>query len=131
MEEKDQQELMFKLSMFDQQIQNIQQQSQAVEKAINDLSLLVVGLDDIKGAEGKEILAPIGRGIFVKSKIISEDLIVNIGSKNFVKKKIPQTQEVIKSQIKKLENAREELNKALEEVNNQLTETFMKAQKKN
>jgi len=128
--EKDQQELMFKLSMFEQQIQNIQQQLQAVERAINDLSSLVVGLEDLKGAEGKEILAPIGKGIFVKTKVLSEDLIVDVGGKNFVTKKIPDTQKVIKGQVQKLEGAKEELNRALEEINGQLTETVMSAQKK-
>lgn len=127
--EKDQQELMFQLSMFEQQIQNIQQQLQAVERAINELSLLVLGLEDLKEAEGKEILAPIGKGIFVKTKLISEDLIVDVGGKNFVTKNIPDTQEVIKSQVKKLESARTELNKALEEINGRLTKSLMNAQK--
>jgi prefoldin alpha subunit len=128
--EKDQQELMFKLSMFEQQIQNIQQQQQAVERAINELGSLVLGLEDLKGSEGKEILAPIGKGIFVKTKVLSEKLIVDVGGKNFVTKKIPETQDIIKDQVKKLEGARNELNKALEELNGQLTETVMSAQNK-
>ena len=72
MEDKNQQELMFQLSMFEQQIQSIQQQLQAVEKAIQELSSLVLGLEDLKGSEGKEILAPIGKGIFVKTKLSDE-----------------------------------------------------------
>jgi prefoldin alpha subunit len=128
--EKDQQELMFKLSMFEQQIQNIQQQVQAIERAINDLSLLVIGLEDLNGSEGKEILAPIGRGIFVKSKVLSEELIVDIGGGNLISKTIPDTQDIIKKQIEKLEDAREEMNRALEEINGQLTETLVNAQKK-
>ena len=128
--EKDQQELMFKLSMFEQQIQNIQQQVQAIERAINDLSLLVIGLEDLNGSKGKEILAPIGRGIFVKSKVLSEELIVDIGGGNLISKTIPDTQDIIKKQIEKLEDAREEMNRALEEINGQLTETLVNAQKK-
>ncbi len=129
--EKDQQELMFQLSMFEQQIQSIQQQLQAVERAINELSTLVIGLDDLKGSEGKEILAPIGKGIFVKTKLLSEKLIVDVGGKNFIAKEIPDTQEVIKGQVEKLEGAREELNKALEEISGKMTESLMNAQKKN
>ena len=128
--EKDQQELMFKFQMFEQQIQNIQQQLQAVEKAIVEMNSLSLGLDDLKGGKNKEIMAPIGKGIFAKSKLLSEELVVDIGGGNFVKKSIPDTQKIINSQIKKLEEARSELNKALEEINKQLTETMMAAQKK-
>jgi prefoldin alpha subunit len=128
--EKEQQELMFKLSMFEQHIQNIQQQLQAVEKAILDMDSLNLGLEDLKGKKDSEILAPIGKGIFAKAKLLSEELTVDVGSKHFVKKSIPDTQKIIQRQIKKLEEAREELNKALEEVNSQLTETMMQHQKK-
>ena len=128
--EKEQQELMFKLSIFEQQIQNIQQQLQAVENAIVDLSSLISDLEELKGSKDKEILASIGKGIFVKTKLLSEKLIVDVGGKNFVSKDIPKTQEIIKKQIKKLEEAKEELNKALKEINSQLTKTMIDSQKK-
>jgi len=127
--ENKEQELMFQLSMFEQQIQSIHQQIEAVERAIIDLSSLVLGLDDLKGSEGKEVLAPIGRGIFAKTKLISEKLLVDVGGKNLVVKDISSTQNIIKEQVKKLEEAREELNKALEEINKQLTELILSAQK--
>lgn len=127
--DKQQQELMFKLSMFEQQIQNINQQLQAVEKAITDMTALNLGLGELQGKEGEEILAQIGKGIFVKAKLISEDLTVDVGGKNYVKKTIPETQEIIQNQIKKLDNAKEELSKAMEEINKQLTETMMEHQK--
>ena len=71
------QELMIKFQMFEQQIQQIQQQLEAVEKGTVELSSLNLGLDELKGAKGKEIMAPIGRGIFAKAKLISEDLFKN------------------------------------------------------
>jgi prefoldin alpha subunit len=123
MEEKnqqEQQEIMFKLSMFEQQIQQLQQQLQAVEKGIIDLSSLNLGLDEVVGKEGKEIFASIGKGIFAKAKLISEDLIVDIGSKNFVKKTIPETQELVKNQIENLEEVKKELNNNLESASNEL-----------
>jgi prefoldin alpha subunit len=131
MDEKQQQEILFKLSMFEQQIQNIQQQLQAVEKAILDMNTLNLDLEELKGAEGKEILSSIGKGIFVKTKLISEELIVDIGGRHFVKKSIPNTQKIIKEQIEKLKEARKELNKALEEINKQMTEVMLEYQKKN
>lgn len=119
MEEK-QQELMFKLGMFEQQIQQIQQQVQAVEQGIVEMNSLNFGLDELVGKEGKEILAPIGRGIFVKSKLISEKLTVDVGGKNFVKKTIPETKKIIEEQIKKLEDVKKDLNDNLEKLGGEL-----------
>lgn len=119
MEEK-QQELMFKLSMFEQQIQQIQQQVQAVEQGIVEMNSLNFGLDELVGKEGKEILAPIGRGIFVKSKLISEKLTVDVGGRNFVKKTIPETKKIIEEQIKKLEDVKKDLNDNLEKLGGEL-----------
>jgi len=127
--DKNQEEVMYKLSMYEQQITQLQQQLEAVEQAIIEMNSLVLGLNELTGSKEKEILAPIGRGIFVKTKLVSEDLTVDVGGKNFVKKSIPETKELIKGQIKKLEEIKEELNKNLEEINNELTATFMNAQK--
>lgn len=114
------QELLFKLGAFEQQIRQIQEQIQAVEQGISELSSLNLGLNEIIGSKGKEILAPIGRGIFVKSQVLSEDLTVDIGRKNFVKKSVPETQKTIKKQIKKLEEAKKDLNRSLEEVSKEV-----------
>lgn len=126
--EKNQEELMYKLQMYEQQIQQLQQQLEAVEQAILEMNSLVLGLDELIGSKDKEILAPIGRGLFVKTKLISEDLTVDVGGKNFVKKNIPETKKLIEDQIKKLEEVKKELNENLEEINNELTKTFMDAQ---
>jgi len=127
--EKNQEELMYKLQMYEQQIQQLQQQLEAVEQAIIEMSSLVLGLDELVGSKDKEILAPIGRGIFAKTKLISEDLTVDVGGKNFVKKSIPETKKLIENQVEKLEEVKKELESNLEEINNELTATFMDAQK--
>jgi len=127
--EQNQQEIMFKLSMFEQQIQQLGQQLQAVEQSIVDMNTLHMGLDEINGGKGKEIFAPIGRGIFAKAKIVSEDLTVDIGGRNFVKKTIPQTKKILEEQIEKLENVKKELESNVDQVNNELQQTLMEAQK--
>ena len=114
------QEIMFKLQMFEQQIQQLQQQLQAIEQGIVEMNSLSFGLDELVGKEGKEILAPIGRGIFVKSKLASEELTVDVGGGNFVKKTIPDTKKIIEEQIKKLEDVKKELNGNLEKVSGEL-----------
>ena len=128
MKEK-QQELMFKLQMFEQQAQQIQQQMQAVGQAVIDMTSLDFGLSELVSKEGKEIMAPVGRGIFVKAKLISEELVVDVGSKNFVTKTIPQTKELIKGQIDKLSEVQGELEKNLRQIGEEFNNMIMEAQK--
>lgn len=128
--EENQQELIFKLSMFEQQIQQLQQQLQAIEQGIIEMNSLNIGLDELVGKEGKEILAPIGRGIFAKTKLLSEELTVDIGGKNLVKKTIPETKKVIEEQIKKLEDIKKELNNNLEKLGDELTKVMNEAREK-
>lgn len=123
------QELMFKLSMFEQQIQHLQQQLQAVEESMIDLSLLNTGLEEITTSVGKDILAPLGRGIFVEAKLLSDKLTVDVGNRNFVKKTIPQTKKIIDEQIKKLEEIKDELNEKIEEISEELTDAISEMQK--
>jgi len=118
------QELMYKLSLFEQQIQQVQQQMQAVEQAIEEMNFLNKGLDELVGSKDKEILAPIGRGIYANAKLLSEELLVDIGDKNFVKKSIPDTKKIISEQIEKLGEAQKDLEKTMEEINQDLTKTM-------
>ena len=122
--EEKQQELIFKLSMFEQQIQQLQQQLQAVEQGINEMDGLNNGLNELIGSVGKEILASIGRGVFVKAKLLSEDLTIDIGNKTFVKKKIPEAQELIKEQIEKLKDVKKELENNLEQIGEEMMKIY-------
>lgn len=128
MAEQNEQELMMKFQMYEQQIRQLQQQLEAVENAIVDISSLKLGLDEIKGSEGKEILASIGKGIYAKAKLVSEELIVDVGGKNFVKKDIDSTKDLIQGQIVKLEDIKKELEGSLDGISKELTEEFMKSQ---
>ncbi|MAG78978.1 prefoldin subunit alpha [Candidatus Pacearchaeota archaeon] len=127
--ENNQQELIFKLSMFEQQIQQLQQQLQAVEQSMVEMNSLNLGLDEIKGAKGKEIFAQIGRGIFAKTKLLSEDLTVDIGGKNLVKKTVPETKKLIEEQINKLKDVQGNLNSNMDQISGELQKTLIEAQK--
>ncbi|MBI2043877.1 prefoldin subunit alpha [Candidatus Pacearchaeota archaeon] len=126
MDEKEQ-ELLFKLSAYEQQINHLGEQAQAVEKGVNELSSLTESLNDLVKSEGKEIFAPLGRGIFIKSKVLSEDLLVDVGGKNLVKKNIPQTQEMIKEQIEKLEEIKNEIDLAIDKTSKEVEKVISNA----
>lgn len=122
------QETIQKFQVYEQQIQHIQQQMQAIENGIKDVEILKSGLDSLKGAKGKEILAPIGRGVFVQAKILSEDLITDIGDRNLVKKDIKDTKRISQEQIEKLEEIKQELQNKLKEIDKEITELILKNQ---
>lgn len=117
MDEKSQQELMNKLSMFQQQMQYLQQQFEAIERAVNEMNSLNYGLEDLRGKKDSEIFANIGKGIYARAKLISEDLLVDIGDRNLVKKDIDSTKKIIEKQVQKLEEIKQELNNNIENLN--------------
>lgn len=129
-QQQEEQELRIKFQMFEQQIRSLQQQMQAVEKAIDEMNTLKSGLNELKGKKDKEIKASIGRGIFVNAKLLSEDLTVDIGDGKFVKKSIPDTQDLIEDQIGKLKDVGKELDDKMQEINQELTQTMMAHQEK-
>ncbi len=116
--------------MFEQQIRQLQQQIQAVDNGIIELNNLSIGLGEITGGKDREIFAPIGRGIFVKAKILSEDLTVDVGSKNFVKKSVPETQKMIEEQMSRLGEARQELESNLDGMNEEIEKVLIQAQER-
>jgi len=126
---KNNQELIIQLGMFEQQARQLQQQIQSIEQGIDEISILKEGLADIKN--GKEILASVGRGIFVKAKLSSDDLIVDVGSKNFVKKSIPETKKIIEEQIEKLLEVKTELQSNLEKLGEEIQKLVEEASKRN
>jgi len=123
-------ELMFKFAMFEQQIQQIQEQLKAIDQARTEFLSLSSGLEELKNSNNREIFASIGKGIFIKAKILEDDLIVDVGGKNFVKKSVNDAQDIIGEQIKKFESAKDELEDNLEEINSELTEVMIQHEKK-
>lgn len=123
------QELTQKFQVFEQQIIQFQEQLRAVEQAIYDMTVITAGLDELVGKKDEEIMAPIGRGIFVKAKLLSEDLTVDVGGKNFVNKSIPETKNLIKTQLENLKGIKKELENELDKINEEITATMMEHQK--
>ena len=122
------QHLAWDCSLLQQQMQQLQQQTQSLEQGIMDMNILNLALDELVGAEGKEIQAPVGRGIFVKAKLLSETLTVDVGGKNFVEKSIPDTKKIIVEQTGKLKEIRTNIDGEIERLNNELVGMMNEAQ---
>ena len=118
------QELMVKFQIFEKQIQQLQEQIQAVEQGVVELQMLELGLDELKGKTGQDILAPMGKGIFAKAKLTSEELLVDVGDKKFVTKNIDETKRLIENQTKKLAEIKRELESAMEGLGEEVEKTM-------
>jgi len=125
------QEVLFKINFLEQQIQQLQLQFEAVEKEISELNFMALGMNELIGSTGKEIFASIGKGIFTKAKIISEELLVDVGGKNFVKKNISETKKMIETQIGKLNEVKEELNRLIKSAEGEFKKAILEIERKN
>jgi len=124
-------EIFFKINMLEQYMKNIHQQIEAVENEILELNSLNKGLEELKNSSGKEVFSTIGKNIFIKTKIISEELLVGVGEKNLVKKSIPETSGIIIAQIKKLEFIKKDLLNEMEKLNREAEKILRTIEKQN
>lgn len=121
-------ELVRRFQVFEQQIMQVQEQLQLVEGGIIELKNINSGLSELIGKVGEEIRAQVGRGIFVKAKLLSEELLVDVGEKKFVNKTIPETKKILEEQIIKLNEVKEELENQMEDINQELTKVMKEAE---
>jgi len=123
-------ELIIKLGMLEQKAGQIEQQVKIIDENLIELDKLKNDLDELKGSKGREIMASIGRGIFVKGKLESEELLVDIGGKSFVKKNVEDTKKMVQAQLEKLTDVRVKLFDELNSLNQQLQDAIGETEEK-
>ena len=126
----DQQQIM-QIQMMEQEGQQLNQQLQLIEQNVLDMQELEISLDEINKDENNEILANLGKGIYIPVEIKDKKLIVEVGKKNFVKKTIPQAKEIIKNQLEKLVAAKAQTMERLEALQTEINGLMEVIQKQN
>ena len=122
------QELILKASFFEKQAQEIEQQLSLINHEIREFHLLKENLSSLNFSKEKEMLASIGKGIFLEAKSLSsKDFFVDVGSNVIVKKTLEETHTLIKAQIEKFEHAQVELLQKLEVYRHLLHELMQEA----
>ncbi len=126
-------EYILRLSMFEQEMNKLQEKMQVIEQQINELQSLQYGLQELDKSNEKEMMANLGKGIFIKTNIIDKNLLVDVGNNTFVNKNIPQTIDIIQKQLKSLDDARNRITDKIQEIQTEamkLVEQVQKAQEK-
>lgn len=119
-------EYIMKLSMLEQESGKIQEQLGIIHQQLADFENLRESIGKLEKSEA-DILTPVGKGIFVKSKISERKFFVNVGAGVILKRDADKTAEIIKKQVGQLENFREILGRNMEEINNQVQELIFMA----
>ena len=125
------QEAIMKIQMMEQESNQLNEQLQMIEQSVNEMLELKASLDEIGKNENKEILANIGKRIYIPVEIKDKKLIVEVGKKNFVKKTIPQAKEIITDQLKKLITAKAQTMERLEALQTEINGLMEVLQKQN
>lgn len=116
------QEQLIQLQMIEQESQQLEQQTQLIEQNIIEMQALSSSLEEIEKTDKKDILANIGRGIYIPAEIKDKTLTVEVGNKIFVKKSIKETKEIVEEQIEKLNAAREQISDRIEDLRREVDE---------
>jgi len=123
---------LIRLNMIEQRIQRVQEQLMIIEQQRAEIEALNNSLDKIKGKKDREILAHIGKGIFLKSKIMNNDeLIIDVGSKVFIKKSIEGGKQIVEKQVEEMVNVRGVLLAELSRARNEAEGIILEIEEKN
>jgi prefoldin alpha subunit len=126
----EQQQIM-QIQMMEQETQQLNQQLQLIDQNVSEMQELELSLEEIDKEDSKELLANLGKGIYIPVEIKDKKLIVEVGKKNFVKKTIPQAKEIIKNQLEKLVAAKAQTMERLEALQTEINGLMEVIQKQN
>ena len=91
-----------------------------IDRQISELQSFQIHIGEIDKNKEKEILAPLGKGVFIKSEIKDKKLFVDIGAGVLVRKSPKEAREVIEDQLRKLVEMSQEIHQQIEITNQEL-----------
>ena len=114
------QESIIKIQMMEQEANHFNEQLQMIEQNIKEMQDLKASLEEIDKKENKEILANIGKKIYIPVEIKDKNLIVEVGRGHYVKKTVSETNNLVEEQINKLSDGKIQIMTRLEELQNEM-----------
>jgi len=107
-------------TQIQQQHEQLTQHLTIVNQQIDELGMFSKQLTSLKDSKDKELLATIGKGIYMKTKVLEEKMFVEVGSNVLVRKTPEQTQETIKGQLRRLLEIKLQISAQIEQHQAQL-----------
>lgn len=114
-------------------LQERYQQSQALEEHMEflnqqsmELQQFDVSLSEIEKSDDNGILAPIGKGIFVKADVKEKDFFVEVGAGVVIKKSLRDTKKVVSEQVSRIGEMKYQIREELEGLGREMQEWMKK-----
>ena len=123
------QELIIKIQIMEQEANQLNEQLQMVEQNVNEMLELKASLDEIGKEENKDILANIGKKIFIPVEIKTKELIVEVGKGHYVKKTPEETIKIVESQLDRLMEGKTQIVGRLDELQNEMQSLIKEIEK--
>ena len=111
------QEYLMKLSILQEEAKRLEEQINIVNNQLGEFEMLKMSLNNLNGGE---ILAGLGKGLYVKSEIKEKELFVNVGAGIVVKKSKDETEKIINRQIIQMAELKDVLLHEIEKINMQM-----------
>ncbi len=118
------QELMLRASFLEQQAKEIEASLELVTRQVTELEQFSDHLSFFQKSKENQMLAPLGKGIYLKTSYESKKLFVEVGSGVVVQKTPEETQEIIEAQLKRLKEIRLQLSEQLQIYTHHLDKTL-------
>lgn len=116
--DKEMEKAVMEFNLFNAKLQELEQQLQLIEKYVAELQATSSALQQLKETEkDKDMLAPVGQGIFVKSKLQdNKEVMVDIGAKVFANKSVDEARGIIDKKSVDFMALREKIGEQIEAV---------------
>jgi prefoldin alpha subunit len=102
-------ELILKLQESHGQSKEVEEKINLVDQHINDLTNFEKSINELESTKESEILASVGKGVYIKSEIKERKLFVDVGSGILVRKEVGEAKDIVGKQIKKLIEMKQDL----------------------
>lgn len=124
MDEKELQLIVYEYELLEKRYEELKVMRENLSVLLKEYKTLQVTVENIKKEQGKEILLPLGTGVYIKTKLNNVDkLYVNVGANvvmtksiNDTIKKIKTEREKIRQEVLRLDEERKTIKKRLKEI---------------
>lgn len=120
--EHDAERKLVELNLLQNELAQLEQQMQFIDKYVQDIQNLEKSLEELKTAKkDHELFSPLGQEVFIRTKIVNpNELLVNVGEKILVKKTINETKEIVGEKTKKAQEIKNQIATQMELILNEL-----------
>jgi len=123
------QEAIMKIQMMEQETNSLNEQLKMVDQNVAEMNDLTTSLEEIDSNDTKEIMANLGKRIFIPVDIREKKLLVEVGKGNFVKKSVSDTKLIVVEESDKLAEAKNQIMGRLNELQEDMNKMIMEFQK--